>query len=61
MRLDNRRRHQRNFDAKGFAGFTCSDKTSRKIRLPKFVRCKGECCFACFKFAIVTRLMQKAA
>ncbi len=57
MRLDNRLRHQRNFDAKGFAGFTCSDKTRRKIRSSKFVRCKGESCFAGFKFAIITRLM----
>jgi len=61
VRLDNRRRHQRYFDTKGFAGFTGRNKTRRKIRMPKFVRCKGKRCLSRFKFAIVTRLMQKSA
>ena len=61
VRLDNRRRYQRYFDAKGFAGFTCCDKTRSKVRIPKFVRCKGERCFSCFKFAVIPRLIQKAA
>ncbi len=61
MRLDNKRRHQRYFDAKRFAGITCSDKTCWKVRIPKLVRCKGERCFSRFKFAIVARLMQKTA
>ena len=59
VRLDNRRRNQCNFDPERLDGITCSDKTRRKVCFPKFMRCKGECCFSRFKFAIVTRLMQK--
>lgn len=59
--LDNRWRYQSYFNTKGFAGLTRSDKTRRKVRIPKFVRCKGEGGLARFKFSIITRLMQKAA